>query len=1073
MGLKVLKAKKGDELRKKLEDKMADAKVSEDAKKQVIALRDSYINDQKSAAAGANGGYSNREARILQNDFYNRALAILDGQPGYSEVNPNLPQTNIFGGYSHQDMTDIGNNITKNFYEQNNKPVEPVVEESEKKEEPATWHNYDWKQGYYESSDPNATVDAKRTAFLNNVIKNMQTAIQEYENNKQVKFAPGVNPINKDTFAAYQNTLTEALGQNWKLKATYDKYSPQIENILQAISDNDVVAQNAYKNYFTYTPSEREKYLKELADAGWSQVNYMTNDSFDAGMRKYLQDKHVTLFQNNTTHKYQALSDDLSGTLGGLWYINTDPNDADRFGWGLHSNDDGEFIIGDFQNNRDNQDQPHLDAINNNIKRMVEAASARFVTNSDETWEYNPVLASEGDPFLDAVYYDIQRANANGSIDAVRDLTAIRNAVDVSRYFNGNGKVLAMRRNNAKFRRNQITDEPIYDNDTIYYYEKADGSLGRTDNFQEVIKEMGGYNPNGNLNTEENNQLGINGMAEFTGQPYDSFNTTTWLEGWRNDVSNRKNFDMMAANIMNPEMLWSDDFKALIRKEKPFNKSIEDTMKKALFYYARNGVITINQNQLQAFRKMAKDLATQVPTQEQGGVIKALNGTTVSVSNTTQNKKKLEDAERETKLAKDRAKQAGYNSIYQMEQGEKNWLDSPSTYAQITAVTLDLASLITAIVPEKTLTAAASMATGLGSTISSFVGDIMYDGLDWGDIKNLGVNALMDVAAPWTGGATKLGKIVKTVTKLAPLAIGFFNTIQNGQEYIHVLNKFINGEGRGLTVNEFRTLAQGFSLITGATRTGVNMKRVRKIQNEVKQNYKNDKKVVPISGTDKSGNQKRFDIKPEDAQKIAEAKDYDEANKLFQQIIGNTNATLTPQRNSRFGHGFKEFFNPKNSTENPLAAGNMPEGVISPFDLVGQYYASPTARELGLRNENHKWATSADRALGNAGFFGLRTNKQDVFAQLKKYKEKSPRNTSGTSRKRTKKPATPPTTPPSTPSTPPATPTATPAAPVPPPVTPPATSVVPPTSSSIWPEIPFIDRNGGRLERLQNYIKNK
>ena len=94
----------------------------------------------------------------------------------------------------------------------------------------------------------------------------------------------------------------------------------------------------------------------------------------------------------------------------------------------------------------------------------------------------------------------------------------------------------------------------------------------------------------------------------------------------------------------------------------------------------------------------------------------------------------------------------------------------------------------------------AGAATGLASTGTRFAADIKKDGLDWGDVKRLGINTAFDVAAlpasfiPGADNVIKAKKLARTVKSIGQPVLKWLGTIGATKGTINIAQKWINGE---------------------------------------------------------------------------------------------------------------------------------------------------------------------------------------------------------------------------------------------------------------------------------------
>ena len=120
-------------------------------------------------------------------------------------------------------------------------------------------------------------------------------------------------------------------------------------------------------------------------------------------------------------------------------------------------------------------------------------------------------------------------------------------------------------------------------------------------------------------------------------------------------------------------------------------------------------------------------------------------------------------------------------------------------------------------------------AIGIGSTLANLWADVDDDGWQLEDLKNFGINLGFDLlgAIPVFGDIAGTGsKILKNLAKWTPrimAGLAGFQGIKNFDGIMESYNKFLSGDAdKKLTVQDWRNIAQGISLVTGGIRAGKN-----------------------------------------------------------------------------------------------------------------------------------------------------------------------------------------------------------------------------------------------------------
>lgn len=135
--------------------------------------------------------------------------------------------------------------------------------------------------------------------------------------------------------------------------------------------------------------------------------------------------------------------------------------------------------------------------------------------------------------------------------------------------------------------------------------------------------------------------------------------------------------------------------------------------------------------------------------------------------------------------------------------------------ARLASIAMDIGSIF--------LTPIAGVATGLASSITNFGADWAEDGLDWGDVKNLGINVGFDLlgAIPVFGDAVGTGsKITKNLIKWAPRVMTGLAAFQGVKNFDGMMESWgkLTTKGEKMTVQDWRNIQQSIGLVTGTTR---------------------------------------------------------------------------------------------------------------------------------------------------------------------------------------------------------------------------------------------------------------
>ena len=367
----------------------------------------------------------------------------------------------------------------------------------------------------------------------------------------------------------------------------------------------------------------------------------------------------------------------------------------------------------------------------------------------------------------------------------------------------------------------------------------------------------------------------------------------------------------------------------------------------------------------------------QFPTsQKQGGIIKAVNGTKLGehkgVVNVTNNK----DSYKSGYFGGSSYNSAEEFAAANTKMPDFTWED----WTRVGTVAADLGSLVTSFVPG--YGTAVSAVLGLGSSVGNLVADIADDGFQWKDVGRFGINIALDTAGliPGISGATTVAKIGKTVSKYAPkvlLGLTAIEGITNFDEYKRVFEKAAKGDFKDFTVEDWKTLSNGFSIIAGTSRAGASAFKGRRMQsNALKANsngkvYQIDAKLA--NNTNGVLTDTKVSLNKEELDKLLKAPSITEANKILRRIGGSQDLELEPLKKRTSKNPLKgEFWHKQETADNPLAGRNISpyENIRLPYGIAG--------------NENYQfgrkepywggWFNPVDRARRFSNYVGRKFN---------------------------------------------------------------------------------------------------
>lgn len=187
-------------------------------------------------------------------------------------------------------------------------------------------------------------------------------------------------------------------------------------------------------------------------------------------------------------------------------------------------------------------------------------------------------------------------------------------------------------------------------------------------------------------------------------------------------------------------------------------------------------------------------------------------------------------------------------------QNQKLDISDPANITRLVTLGMDLGSVAASF---SGAGAPVAGALGIGSTLGDLgadIGDAVRGKMAASDVvKNVAMNAGWAAVGliPFVGGATKLTKVVKSLTRLAPLIISAFQTVENGKPAIDALGRITKGNG---TQKDFLLVSNTLRAALGGIQTGkinyshwrnkpVNMSYVT-VQGDL------NKKQIPMSKAD-------------------------------------------------------------------------------------------------------------------------------------------------------------------------------------------------------------------------------
>lgn len=216
--------------------------------------------------------------------------------------------------------------------------------------------------------------------------------------------------------------------------------------------------------------------------------------------------------------------------------------------------------------------------------------------------------------------------------------------------------------------------------------------------------------------------------------------------------------------------------------------------------------------------------------------------------------------------------------------------------------------------------------TNVGSTLTNFVADWADDGLDWGDVKNLGINLGLDLVSlvPVVGDAVGVGgKVIRTAVKWAPrmlAGLAAMHGVANLDGMMTSWKKITSGDAlTKMTVQDWRNIQQSISLIAG----GANVAKRKAAQNQMKAKAQ-VKDAVSVTVREKSsGEIKQILVDGDVAKGVRDAKG----------VKADVEAALSKAEplKGKFGtdDGFEVVTKGRGGLQNPWQKVNNPDGSTS------------------------------------------------------------------------------------------------------------------------------------------------
>jgi hypothetical protein len=237
---------------------------------------------------------TNRDARRLYIDAYQRMLQIGKGEMGYNPTQLGSAMTNSFGYYSSDEINNIGNQLAyKLFHTQpsNTQTTSSVSSTTTNGNDEYLHHNFVWNEGlnpdYFDST---TTKTNKVHSFIDKLSANLSTAAAKSSNKYAVH---GLGTLTPEEINNALVTLNTAKTRNWE---TPDKDTVESFNQLKELAIKLNIPADEFQQYFSLGEEQESEsdpwvaaHKAKLKELGLTDTPFDATDPLSETTKSYLK----------------------------------------------------------------------------------------------------------------------------------------------------------------------------------------------------------------------------------------------------------------------------------------------------------------------------------------------------------------------------------------------------------------------------------------------------------------------------------------------------------------------------------------------------------------------------------------------------------------------------------------------------------------------------------------------------------------------------------------------------------------------------------------------------------------